>query len=149
MSVQERWDGTFAKLDRSCPVQRADESGTDYLRRLSRIGRRYIPAGEPIAKVRFDQTLPDEVVPKFSEQMRQCVEKNLYRVDNMKPGDVRAVMRIDENTGQKIREYYGPRVAFIDDMGQIRRARLNRELADASQRSKYPLNRANWAIQYR
>jgi hypothetical protein len=149
MSVQERWDSTFAKLDRSCPVQRADEASVDYLRRLARIGRKYIPIGEPIAKVRFDSSLPDEVVPKFSEQMRQAVERNLYRTDNMEAGEVRAVMRVDENTGQKIREYYGPRVAFIDDMGQIRKARLNRELADASQRSKYPLNRADWALNYK
>jgi hypothetical protein len=43
----------------------------DYLRRLSRVGRKYIPAGEEIARVRFDYTLPDEVVPKFSEMMRE------------------------------------------------------------------------------
>jgi hypothetical protein len=149
MSAQERWDQTFAKLDRSCPAQRADESHVDFLRRLSRVGRKYIPAGEPIAQVRFDHTLPDEVVPKFSEQMRQAVERNLYRTDNMRPGDVRPVMQIDENTGQKIRTWIGPRVAFIDDMGMIRKARLNRELADASQRSKYPLNRADWAVTYK
>jgi hypothetical protein len=147
--IQARWDSTFQKLDRSCPAQRADESSTDYLRRLSRIGKRYIPAGEPIASVKFDSSLPDSVVSKFSEQMRQAVERNLYRTDNMEPGEVRAVMKIDEATGQKIREYYGPRVSFLDDMGAIRKARLNRELADASQRSKYPLNRADWALNYK
>jgi hypothetical protein len=108
MTIQERWDGTFAKLDRSAPAQRADEDSTDYLRRLSRIGRRYIPAHEEIARVRFDDTLPDAVVPKFSEMMRQCVEKNLRRTDNMVPGEMRSVMRVDENTGQKIREFIGP-----------------------------------------
>jgi hypothetical protein len=149
MSIQERWDSTFAKLDRSCPAQRADEDPVDYLRRLSRIGRKYIPEGEQIARVKFDHTLPDAVVPKYSELMRQCVEKNLYRTDNMEPGEVRAVMRIDENTGQKIREYYGPRVAFIDAMSVIRRGRLNRELAYASQRDQYPRNRADWAISYK
>jgi hypothetical protein len=155
-SIQERWNDTFSKLvseagpnGRTCPSRRADESSVDYLRRLSRIGRRYIPAGEPIAKVQFDHTLPDDVVAKFSEQMRQAVERSLYRTDNMAPGDVRAVLRVDEATGQKIREYYGPRVAFIDNMGMVRKARLNRELADASQRSKYPLNRADWAVTYR
>ena len=75
----------FEKLDRSCPAQRADEAQVDYLRRLSRIGRRYIPAGEEIARVKFDDTLPDEVVPKFSELMRAAVERNLYRTDNMQP----------------------------------------------------------------
>jgi hypothetical protein len=108
MSIQERWDGTFAKLDRSCPAQRADEDSTSYLRRLSRIGRKYIPAGEEIARVKFDATLPDETVPKFSELMRAAVERNLYRTDNMQPGEMRAVMRVDENTGQKIREFIGP-----------------------------------------
>ena len=108
MSIQERWDGTFAKLDRSAPAQRADEAEVDYLRRLSRIGRKYIPAGEEIARVKFDDTLPDEVVPKFSEMMRSAVERNLYRVDNMAPGEMRSVMRVDENTGMKVREFIGP-----------------------------------------
>ena len=108
MTIQERWDGTFQKLDRSCPAQRADEGSTDYLRRLSRIGRKYIPAGEEIARVKFDDTLPDAVVPKFSEMMRQCVEKNLRRTDNMQAGEMRPIIRVDENTGQKIREFIGP-----------------------------------------
>jgi hypothetical protein len=107
-TTQERWDSTFQKLDRSCPAQRADEDSTDYLRRLSRIGRRYIPAHEEIARVKFDHTLPDETVPKFSELMRAAVERNLYRIDNMEAGEMRSVMRVDENTGQKIREWIGP-----------------------------------------
>jgi hypothetical protein len=61
--AQARWDATFAKLDRSCPARRADEAETDYLRRLSRVERKYIPKGEDIAQVRFDHTLPDAVVP--------------------------------------------------------------------------------------
>jgi hypothetical protein len=95
------------KLDRSCPAQRADEASVDYLRRLSRIGKKYIPRGEQMASVNFSE-LPDEVVPKFSELMRAAVERNLYRTDNMAPGEMRAVMVTDENTGQKIREWIGP-----------------------------------------
>jgi hypothetical protein len=111
------WDATFQKLDRSCPARRADESGPDYLRRLSRIGRKYIPKGEQIARVRFDDTLPDNVVGRYSELMRQCVEKNIRRTDNMQPGEMRAVMITDENTGQKIREWVGPD-SFVKAMGQ-------------------------------
>ena len=85
MTIQERWDGTFAKLDRSCPAQRADEAQVDYLRRLSRIGRKYIPRSEQMASVNFAE-LPDETVPKFSELMRAAVERNLYRTDNMRRG---------------------------------------------------------------
>jgi hypothetical protein len=107
MTIQERWDGTFAKLDRSCPAQRADEGSTDYLRRLSRIGRKYIPKAEQMASINFAE-LPDETVPKFSELMRAAVERNLYRTDNMAPGEMRSVMRVDENTGQKVREWIGP-----------------------------------------
>ncbi|HZZ22322.1 MAG TPA: hypothetical protein VFE60_06995 [Roseiarcus sp.] len=107
MTIQERWDATFEKLDRSAPAQRADEASVDYLRRLSRIGRKYIPRSEQLASVNFAE-LPDETVPKFSELMRQCVEKNLRRTDNMAPGEIRAVMQVDPNTGQKIREFIGP-----------------------------------------
>jgi hypothetical protein len=114
--AQARWDSTFSKLDRSCPARRADESGPDYLRRLSRIGRRYIPKGEQIVSVNFAE-LSDDVVPKFSELMRAAVERNLYRTDNMEPGTMRAVMRVDENTGQKIREWIGPD-SFVKAMGQ-------------------------------
>ena len=91
MTIQERWDGTFAKLDRSCPAQRADEGSTDYLRRLSRIGRKYIPKAEQMASINFAE-LPDETVPKFSELMRAAVERNLYRTDNMAPGEMRSVV---------------------------------------------------------
>jgi hypothetical protein len=105
--AQGRWDQTFAKLGRSCPAQRADETGVDYLRRLSRVGRKYIPQGEEIARVSFAQ-LPDVVVPKFAELMRERVEANMYRTDNMQPGDMRAVMIIDENTGMKQRHFVGP-----------------------------------------
>ena len=108
MTIQERWDATFQKLDRSCPPQRADETEVNYLRRLSRVGRRYIPAGEEIARVRFDDSLPDSVVGKFSEMMRAAVERNLYRVDNMKPGEMRAVMVVDPNTGAQQRHWVGP-----------------------------------------
>jgi hypothetical protein len=107
MTIQERWDATFQKLDRSAPAQRADEASVDYLRRLSRIGRKYIPRGEQMASVNFAE-LPDETVPKFSELMRQCVEKNLRRTDNMQSGEIRPIIRVDENTGQKIREWIGP-----------------------------------------
>jgi hypothetical protein len=116
MTIQERWDGTFAKLDCSCPARRADEAPVDYLRRLSRIGRRYIPKAEQMASVNFAE-LPDDVVPKFSVLMRAAVERNLYRTDNMAPGEMRAVMRVDENTGQKIREWIGPD-SFVKAMGQ-------------------------------
>ena len=69
-TIAEKWDATFAKLGRSAPAQRADESGIDYQRRLARIGRKYIPSGEEIARVRFDHTMVDAVVPRFSEMMR-------------------------------------------------------------------------------
>jgi hypothetical protein len=105
--IQGRWDATFSKLDRSCPARRADEAEMDYLRRLSRVGRKYIPKGEDIAQVSFAQ-LPDAVVPQYSELMRQAVERNAVRTDNMRPGDMRAVMITDENTGMKQRHWYGP-----------------------------------------
>jgi hypothetical protein len=111
-----RWDETFEKLNRSAPARRADEASMDYLRRLSRVGRKYIPAGEEIARVRFDHTLPDEVVPKFSEMMREAVERNLRRTDNMEPGTMRSVLIVDENTGLKTREWIGPD-SFVKAMG--------------------------------
>jgi hypothetical protein len=116
MSIQERWDSTFAKLDRSCPPQRADEASVDYLRRLSRIGRRYIPKGEQMASVNFAE-LPDSVVPKFSELMRQRVEANIHRIDNMKPGELKSYIQTDENTGSKIRCWVGPE-SFVKSMGR-------------------------------
>jgi hypothetical protein len=102
IGAQARWDATFAKLERSAPMRRSDESTVDYLRRLSRIGRRYIPAGEPIARVRFDHTLPDEAVGRFAEMMRERVEANITRTDNMSAGELRSYIETDENSGRKI-----------------------------------------------
>jgi hypothetical protein len=125
MSIQERWDSTFAKMDRACPARRADESGVNYLRRLSVIGKKYLPQSEQLANVTF-KSLPDEVVPKFSELVRQAVERNLYRTDNMEAGTFRAVMRVDEQTGMKTREFYGPRCFTDQFMGRVMRvARIN------------------------
>jgi hypothetical protein len=116
--AQGRWDSTFAALGRSAPAQRADESGTNYLRRLSRVGRRYIPAGEPIARVNFAE-LPDSAVPKYSELMREAVTRNMTRTDNMDPADTRyrTVLVTDDNTGLKTRTFYRART-FIDDFVQ-------------------------------
>jgi hypothetical protein len=110
---QGRWDATFQKLGRSCPAQRADEAPLDYLRRLSRVGRKYIPAGEEIARVSFAQ-LPDAVVPKFAEMMRERVEANLFRTDNMRPGELRPVLITDENTGMQQRYWIG-KTSFVRD----------------------------------
>jgi hypothetical protein len=113
---QAQWEETFQKLGRSAPAPRADESDVAYLRRVSRVGRKYIPAGEEICSVAFDHTMPDAVVPKFSEMMRERVEANLRRVDNMDPNDpnCRTVLVTDPNTGMKIREFFRPR-PFTDD----------------------------------
>jgi hypothetical protein len=113
---QARWDATFQKLGRSCPARRSDEAPLDYERRLARIGRKYIPQGEQIARVSFAQ-LPDSVVPQYAELMRQRVEANLFRTDNMAPGKMRPVMIVDENTGMKQRHWIGPD-SFVKEMGQ-------------------------------
>jgi hypothetical protein len=107
-TVQERWDNTFSKLDRSCPPRRADENEPDFLRRLSRIGKKYLPKSEDITGVRFDHTLPDAVVPRYSELVREAVERNIMRTDNMEPGSMRSVMTLDENSGQRVRNWVGP-----------------------------------------
>ena len=101
------WDETFQKLGRSAPPQRADKSIYNYQRRLAELGSRYVPRGEQIAGVDFAQ-LPNEVVPKFSEMMRERVEANMRRTDNLDPNDTnyRTVLVTDANTNGKIKEFY-------------------------------------------
>ena len=113
---QALWDETWAKLGRSAPAPRADEREADYLRRMARVGRRYIPSGEEIAGVAFDHTMPDAVVPRFAEMMRERVEANLRRTDNLDANDpnYRVVHVTDGNTGMRIREFYRAR-PFTDD----------------------------------
>jgi hypothetical protein len=123
-TTQERWDRVFRLHDRTCPPQRADESEMNYMRRLSRIGRKYIPRYEEIGRVKFDSSLPDEVVPKLSEMMRDAVERNVYRVDNMQPGEIREVIKTDPRNGQKTHLFIGPD-SFVKAMGlPARRARI-------------------------
>src|SRR6516164_7893343 len=112
-TIQERWDATFQKLDRACPARRADEASVDYLRRLSRVGRRYVSRDEPITRVRFDDTLPDAVVEKFSEQMREALERAIVRVDNMAPGELRPVIHTDDG-GTRTKVWIGP-TSFVRD----------------------------------
>jgi hypothetical protein len=127
-----QWDETFQKLGRSAPPPHADESDLQYLRRVSRIGRRYIPAGEEIAKVAFDSSMPDSAVRTFSEQMRKRVEANLRRTDNLDPNDptYRTVLVTDPHTNMKIREFFRAR-PFTDDFG-TRCRRVSRINAPAS-----------------
>jgi hypothetical protein len=94
------------------------------MRRLSRIGRKYIPRAEPMARVKFDDTLPDNTVEQFSELMRECVEKNAVRTDNMAPGEMKMVRKRDPNSGREIIEWHGPD-SFVKAMGlPARRARI-------------------------
>jgi hypothetical protein len=53
--------------------------------------------------------------------VREAVERNLTRTDNMEPGTFRTVMRVDEQTGLKTREFYGPRTFTDQFMGRIQR----------------------------
>jgi hypothetical protein len=57
-TIAEKWDATFAKLGRSAPAQRADEATVDYQRRLARVGRKYIPLSEEIARVSSTDPCP-------------------------------------------------------------------------------------------
>jgi hypothetical protein len=113
--VHALWDETFQKLGRTAPAQGAGESVYDYQRRLAGLGSKYIPRGEQIAGVDFAQ-LPNDVVPRFSEMMRERVEANLRRTDNLDPNDTsyRTVLVQDANTNGKIREFYRAR-PFTDD----------------------------------
>jgi hypothetical protein len=113
---QAQWDETWAKLGRAAPAPRAGEGDADYLRRMARLGREYIPAGEEIAGVAFDSSMPDSVVPRFSEMMRERVEANLRRTDNLDKNDpnYRVVHVTDGNTGMRIKEFYRAR-PFTDD----------------------------------
>jgi hypothetical protein len=133
------WDETFQKLGRSAPAQRADESMPNYQRRLAELGSRYVPRGEQIAGVDFSQ-LPNEVVPRFAEMMRERVEANLRRTDNLDPNDAsyRTVLVTDENTGGKTREFYRSRPFTDDFKPPIRRVvRINAP----EQRTLYSSNR--------
>lgn len=60
--------------------------------------------------------MPDTAVPRFSELMRAAVERNLYRVDNMQPGEMRPVLEVDPHTGMQIRHWIGP-TSFVKEMG--------------------------------
>ena len=60
---QALWEETFPKLGRSAPTQRADEGDMAYLRRVSRVGRKYIPAAKKLPGCVSTPTMPDAVVP--------------------------------------------------------------------------------------
>jgi hypothetical protein len=120
MGIQQRWNDTFSKLvsadepnGRSCPPRRADESETDHLRRLSIIGKRYVPKSEQITAVKFSKNLPDKerlpdaVVEQYSEQVRAAVERNLMRTDNMRPHEMREMVIADQD-GLKWHHFVGP-----------------------------------------
>ena len=55
--VHALWDETFQKLGRTAPAQGAGECVYDYQRRLAGLGSKYIPRGEQIAGVAFDQLI--------------------------------------------------------------------------------------------
>jgi hypothetical protein len=61
--------------------------------------------------------LPDSAVPIFAEMMRERVEANIVRTDNMRPGELRLYIETDENTGSKIRCWVGPE-SFVKSMGR-------------------------------
>jgi hypothetical protein len=142
---QARWDDTFQRLGRSAPAQRADESEPDYLRRLSRVAKKYIPLDEEITRVRFDQTLPDNVVRRFSEMAREALLRSMVRTDNMRPGEFRQILETDENTGQKVRKFYGPRTFCDQFMGRVQQVtRINAPATTALYQSAKAASSGLW-----
>jgi hypothetical protein len=137
--VHAQWDETFQKLGRTAPAQGAGESVYDYQRRLAGLGSKYIPRGEQIAGVDFSR-LPNETVGQFSEMMRERVEANLRRTNNLDPDDktYRTVLVTDANTNGKVREFYRAR-PFTDDfkLPGRRVVRINAP----EQRTLYSFNR--------
>jgi hypothetical protein len=107
-------DGVIGELPEFGPLDLRVEPAHD--RAANEVALKYIPAAE-IARVRFDSSMVDAVVPKFSEMMRAAVERNLYRTDNMEPGEMRPVLETDPNTGRQIRSWIGP-TSFVKEMGQ-------------------------------
>jgi hypothetical protein len=122
---QARWDETLGKINLRADAQRSGESEIDYLRRLAIRGKKYLPRSEDIVEVKFSRNLPDNKklhdrdVLRYSEMVRQAVERNITRVDNMDRNDptYREVMVTDDNTGQKIKTFYRAR-PFTDDFAQ-------------------------------
>jgi hypothetical protein len=112
---QEKWDTVFGQIGRSCPARRADESSSNYERRLASIGQRYIPASEEVASIDFAR-LPDDAVDRFSAMAQEAVTRCLWRTDNMQPGEMREVFSVDPNSGQRIRNFVGPD-SFVKSMG--------------------------------
>jgi hypothetical protein len=136
--AQARWDGTLQKLGRAAPPPVGSESETDYLRRLARVGKKLIPRAEPVYGVTFrkdsSDTLPDAHVLRFAEMVREAVERNLTNVTGMKPGTFKQVLRVDEATGLKIREFHGPRPFTVHAAVQARRAHQRAHGAGAVRR---------------
>lgn len=62
--------------------------------------------------------------------VRERVEANLYRTDNMAPGEMGPVLEVDPQTGQQIRVWFGP-TSFVKDMGRLCR-RVTRIAAPAA-----------------
>ena len=112
---QETWDTVFGRIGRSAPARRADESSVNYERRLATVGQRYMPASEEVANINFAR-LPDDAVARFSVMTQEAITRNLYRTDNMQPGEMREVYSTDPNSGMKIRHFVGP-TSFVKDMG--------------------------------
>ena len=58
------------------------------------------------------------------------MSRNLYRTDNMQPGEMRPVLEVDPQTGMQIRHWIGP-TSFVKEMGTPCR-RVSRINAPAS-----------------
>ena len=126
---QETWDTVFGRIGRSAPARRADESSVNYERRLATVGQRYLPQSEDVARINFAR-LPDDAVARFSAMTQEAVSRNLYRTDNMQPGEMRPVLEVDPQTGMQIRHWIGP-TSFVKEMGTPCR-RVSRINAPAS-----------------
>jgi hypothetical protein len=106
LSIQEQWEAVFNQIGRSCPPPLANEAQVDYLRRLSIIGKRYLPNDEQVKRVTFKR-LPDDVVEQYSSMVKEAVERSIWRTDNMSSGELRAVPQPGPN-GSRTTLFVGP-----------------------------------------
>lgn len=112
---REYFDEALRNVGVRAPMPSLNQSSNDYAREVCRnLKHRYLPRNHELFGVQF-RGLEADVLERFAPMLVEAVKVEAVNPQNLKPDEIRAVERLDPQTGQvRMRDWVGQR-SFVAD----------------------------------
>lgn len=140
---REFFDQQLFAIGVRAPMPSLNQSSNDYAREVCRsLKRRYLPRNHEFARINF-RGLEADALQRLAPQLIEHVKVEAVNPENLPPGEIRAVERLDPHTGQvRFRDWVGQKSFVADPAYGFRPGR--RVTSFATDRGKYDAVKARW-----